>query len=168
MPLCGLAITEAERAMPSFIERMRALLNKVDLPAEEIMIRMTGCPNGCARPYMAEMAFVGDTGTSYQLWVGGSPVLEGRTGWPYKSKVPADSWEDTIEPLLVYFKNERAGPTEFFGDFCHRVGQEALLAYAEKYTVDTPVTADQKKMQRLVNHRDGESVEMPSKGKKKK
>ena len=99
------------------------------------MIRMTGCPNGCARPYMAELAFVGEGVTSYQLWVGGSPVLDGRTGWAYKSKVPSDAWENTVEPLLVYFKTNRLGPTEYFGDFCHRVGQEALETFAAGYTV---------------------------------
>jgi len=162
MPLCGLAITEAERAMPSFIERMRALLIKVDLPAEEIMIRMTGCPNGCARPYMAELAFVGEGPTSYQLWVGGSPVLDGRTGWAYKSKVPDDEWENTVEPLLVYFKANRLGPTEYFGDFCHRVGQEALETFAAGYTVAHPVTNEMKETHTLVNHRDGSAVETAS------
>ena len=87
LPLCGLAITEAERIMPSYVERIRILLNKLDMGSEEIMMRMTGCPNGCARPYMAELAFVGEGITTYQLWVGGSPVLDGRTGWAYKSKV---------------------------------------------------------------------------------
>ena len=60
LPLCGLAQTEAERRMPSYIERVRAMLNKMNLDDEEILMRMTGCPNGCARPYMAELAFVGD------------------------------------------------------------------------------------------------------------
>merc|ERR1711871_1204113 len=133
LPLCGLAITEAERVMPSYVERMRALLNKVGLESEEIMIRMTGCPNGCARPYMAELAFVGEGVKSYQVWVGGSPVLEGRTGWPYKSKVKDANWEETIEPLLVYFKESRLNEHEAFGDFCHRVGQDPLVAFASTY-----------------------------------
>merc|ERR1711871_1431768 len=154
LPMCGLAINEAERVMPTYVERMRALMDKLDLSSEEIMIRITGCPNGCARPYMAEMAFVGDTAMSYQLWVGGSPVLDGRTGWAYKSKVPADNWENTVEPLLVFFKESRLGPTEYFGDFCHRVGHEALVAYAADYTVEHPVTDDMKKGHYLVNHRD--------------
>mmetsp|Transcript_17020 Transcript_17020/g.39841 ORF Transcript_17020/g.39841 Transcript_17020/m.39841 type:complete len:634 (+) Transcript_17020:46-1947(+) len=135
LPLCGLAITEAERVMPTYIERMRTLLNKLDMGSEEIMIRMTGCPNGCARPYMAELAFVGEGVKAYQLWVGGSPVLEGRTGWPYKSKVKDKNWEETLEPLLMYWKTGRLGPTEAFGDFCHRVGQDALVEYASKYAV---------------------------------
>jgi sulfite reductase (ferredoxin) len=128
LPMCGLAINEAERVMPTYVERMRALLDKLDLGSEEIMMRMTGCPNGCARPYMAELAFVGDGPKSYQIWVGGSPVLEGRTGFALIDRVKMDSWEDTMEPLLKAFKAERSGPTEFFGDYCHRVGKSALLA----------------------------------------
>merc|ERR1719162_2150025 len=71
LPLCGLAQTEAERIMPSYIERMRSVMTKLDVDDEEILIRMTGCPNGCARPYMAELAFVGDGPKSYQVWLGG-------------------------------------------------------------------------------------------------
>merc|ERR1719305_1146374 len=128
LPLCGLAQGEAERIMPSYIERVRSLLTKLDMDGEEILMRMTGCPNGCARPYMAELSFVGDGPKTYQIWVGGSPVLQGRTGFALKDRVKQDSWEDTLEPLLVAFKEERLGPAEFFGDYCHRVGKDALLA----------------------------------------
>merc|ERR1712147_150738 len=75
LPLCGLAVTEAERLMPTMITRVRAVMDHLGLLDEEVMMRMTGCPNGCARPYMAELAFVGDGKASYQLYVGGSPVL---------------------------------------------------------------------------------------------
>merc|ERR1711988_1603721 len=128
LPMCGLAITEAERVMPEYIERMRAIMNEVGLGAEEILLRMTGCPNGCARPYMAELAFVGDGPSSYQLWVGGSPVQAERTAFALIDRVKADSWEDTVKPLLIYFKENRASATEAFGDFCNRVGKDALLA----------------------------------------
>lgn len=86
LPLCGLAQTEAERRMPSFIERVRNVLESMNIGDEEIMMRMTGCPNGCARPYMAELAFVGDGVNSYQIWLGGSPVLT-RTGFPYLARM---------------------------------------------------------------------------------
>lgn len=128
LPMCGLAITEAERVMPEYVDRMRALLNDVGLGAEEILMRMTGCPNGCARPYMAELAFVGDGPSSYQLWVGGSPVQAERTAFALMDRVKADSWEATVKPLLLYFKEQRTSPTEAFGDFCNRVGKDALLA----------------------------------------
>merc|ERR1712060_675061 len=100
LPLCGLAQTEAERRMPEYVERMRALLDKLDLSDEEILIRMTGCPNGCARPYMAELAFVGDGPKSYQIWLGGSPVLT-RTASPYMAKMKNDKLEETVEPILA-------------------------------------------------------------------
>merc|ERR1712025_786553 len=120
LPLCGLAQTEAERIMPSYIERIRSVLSKLDMDGEEILMRMTGCPNGCARPYMAELAFVGDGPNSYQVWLGGSPVLT-RTAYPYKAKMKDPDLEITIGPILTMFKNQRHR-FETFGDFCHRMG----------------------------------------------
>lgn len=131
LPLCGLAQTEAERIMPSYLERIRAVLNKMDLADEEMVIRMTGCPNGCARPYMAELAFVGDGPKSYQVWLGGSPVLT-RTAWPFKAKMDVDDLEATLEPILALFKAQRE-EFEAFGDFCNRVGAEAIEQYIENY-----------------------------------
>ncbi|KAL7514593.1 hypothetical protein ACHAXN_011920 [Cyclotella atomus] len=137
LPLCGLAQTEAERIMPSYIERMRALLNKMNLADEEILMRMTGCPNGCARPYMAELAFVGDGAKSYQIWLGGSPVLT-RTAQPFMAKMNTDDMEKTIEPILAMFIQQRQ-QFEAFGDFCHRVGLEAIEAYSKTYTLGSVV-----------------------------
>lgn len=127
LPLCGLAQTEAERLMPSYLERIRALLAKMNLNDEEILIRMTGCPNGCARPYMAELAFVGDSSNSYQVWLGGSPVLT-RTAYPFMAKMHVDDLEKTLEPMLAMFIEQRQ-QYEAFGDFCHRVGAEAIEGY---------------------------------------
>merc|ERR1712113_589815 len=131
LPLCGLAQTEAERRMPSYIEQMRNVMTKLDIDDEEILIRMTGCPNGCARPYMAELAFVGDGPKSYQVWLGGSPVLT-RTAWPFKAKMKNDDMEATMEPILAMFKAQRQ-EFEAFGDFCHRVGAEAINNFVESY-----------------------------------
>jgi sulfite reductase (ferredoxin) len=138
LPLCGLAQGEAERIMPSYIERVRALLNKMNLPGEEILMRMTGCPNGCARPYMAELAFVGDGPKSYQLWLGGSPVLT-RTAYPFMAKMDRDALEDTMEPILAMFIQQRM-EFEACGDFTHRVGAEAIEKYMASYVLGT-VTA---------------------------
>mmetsp|Transcript_20156 Transcript_20156/g.25425 ORF Transcript_20156/g.25425 Transcript_20156/m.25425 type:complete len:625 (-) Transcript_20156:177-2051(-) len=124
LPLCTLAVTEAERVMPDFMERIRGVLNKVGLEEQEIMIRMTGCPNGCARPYMAELSFVGDGPNTYQVWVGGSPVLT-RVGYPLMDKMKAANLEATMEPLLKFYKLNRM-EMESFGDFCHRAGKDAL------------------------------------------
>ena len=74
LPLCGLAISEAERGLPDVNRRIRSLLGNLGFDeSEQFVIRMTGCPNGCTRPYMAELGFVGDGPNSYQLWLGGTP-----------------------------------------------------------------------------------------------
>ena len=127
LPLCGLAQTEAERIMPSYIERIRALMEKTGIGDDEIMIRMTGCPNGCARPYMAELAFVGDGPKNYQVWLGGSPVLT-RTAYPFLAKMKNEDMEATIEPIFNMFKQQRQ-EFEAFGDFCYRVGADAIEAF---------------------------------------
>jgi sulfite reductase (ferredoxin) len=114
--------------MPSFVLRLRALLNSMGLGREEVMMRVTGCPNGCARPYMSELALVGDGPSTYQMWVGGSPILEARTGFVLKDRVPQAAWEDTLQPVLSLFKDERSSEMESFGDFCARVGQSTLAA----------------------------------------
>lgn len=137
LPLCGLAMTEAERIMPSYIERIRGLLNKMNIADEEILMRMTGCPNGCARPYMAELAFVGEGRNMYQIWLGGSPVLT-RTAYPHMSKMKDENLEITMEPILGMFIQQRQ-QFEAFGDFCHRVGTEAITAYAETYVIGSVV-----------------------------
>lgn len=132
LPLCGLAQTEAERILPSYLDRIRALMNKMGLADEEILIRMTGCPNGCARPYMAELAFVGDGPKNYQVWLGGSPVLT-RTAYPFLAKMNVDDLEVTMEPIFAMFIQQRQ-EFEAFGDFCHRAGADAIEAYCKSYT----------------------------------
>jgi sulfite reductase (ferredoxin) len=143
LPLCGLAQTEAERRMPDYIERIRSILTSLDLDGEEIMMRMTGCPNGCARPYMAELAFVGDGMDTYQIWLGGSPVLT-RTAWPYMAKMKDKNLEATMKPLLQMFKEHRM-EFEAFGDFCHRVGEARIREYAEPLTPDVKAKPKPKK-----------------------
>jgi len=133
LPLCGLALTEAERTMPDYLGQVRNLLDKMNLNEEEILIRITGCPNGCARPYMAEVAFVGDGPKSYQLWLGGSPILT-RTAYPYKAKMKNTEIEQTMEPILGMFIEQRYD-FEAFGDFCHRMGAESIEKYSESYVL---------------------------------
>ncbi len=131
LPTCGLAITESERALPGILERIQTVLAKLDLASEEIVIRMTGCPNGCARPYMAELGFVGSAPEMYQIWLGGSPN-QTNLAEPYTQKLPEKDIEKFLEPLLAYFKQERI-PQESFGQFCHRVGFDSLRAFSETY-----------------------------------
>lgn len=131
LPTCGLAVTESERIMPSFLTRVRTLLNRLGLAEEELVIRMTGCPNGCARPYVAEVAFVGSAPEAYQVWLGGT-AHQTRLAEVYLERMPAAELEATLEPLLVLFKQKRR-PAEGFGDFCHRMGLPALHAFAQQY-----------------------------------
>jgi sulfite reductase (ferredoxin) len=131
LPTCGLAITESERAIPGILERIRALLNKVGLPNEHFVVRMTGCPNGCARPYMAELGFVGSAPESYQIWLGGSPD-QTRLAKAYIDKLHHNDLETFLEPIFVYFKKSRK-KGESFGDFCDRVGFDAIRKFTESY-----------------------------------
>ncbi|MEH2355681.1 sulfite reductase, ferredoxin dependent [Nostoc sp.] len=135
LPTCGLAITESERAIPSILERIRALLDKLGLQKEHFVVRMTGCPNGCARPYLAELAFVGSAPESYQLWLGGSPN-QTRLAQPYTEKLHHNDLESFLEPIFVYFKKSRKSK-ESFGDFCDRVGFDAIREFAATYEPNT-------------------------------
>jgi sulfite reductase (ferredoxin) len=130
-PTCGLAITESERALPGIIDRIRALLDKIGLEKEHFVIRMTGCPNGCARPYMAELGFVGSFPETYQVWLGGNPN-QTRLAQTYEDKLHISNLESFFEPIFVYFKqNKRNG--ESFGEFCDRVGFESLRKFSASY-----------------------------------
>ncbi|MDJ0673800.1 MAG: sulfite reductase, ferredoxin dependent [Calothrix sp. MO_167.B42] len=131
LPTCGLAITESERAIPGIIERIQGLLNKLGLKKEHFVIRMTGCPNGCARPYMAELGFVGSAPESYQLWLGGSPN-QTRLAQPYTERLHHNDLEKFLEPIFVFFKKSRE-KGESFGDFCARVGFDAIREFSANY-----------------------------------
>jgi sulfite reductase (ferredoxin) len=131
LPTCGLATTESERILPSILQRIDSLLAKLDMGEENIVIRMTGCPNGCARPYMAELGFVGDSPNVYQIWLGGCPN-QTRLAQVYVDKLNVNELENFLEPLFVFFRDNQQNK-ETFGQFCHRVGFEALRTFASKY-----------------------------------
>ena len=132
LPTCGLAMTESERVIPSILQRIEVLLKKVGLKDEYFVIRMTGCPNGCARPYMAELGFVGSAPETYQIWLGGSPV-QTRLAKPYINKLHINELENFLEPIFVYFKKSQE-KGESFGDFCARVGFDKIREFAETYS----------------------------------
>ena len=135
LPTCGLATTESERVMPSILKRIETLLSKVGLENEHFVVRMTGCPNGCARPYMAELGFVGSAPESYQVWLGGTPA-QTRLALPYMERLPIHDLETQLEPIFVYFKQSRQSG-ESFGDFCDRVGFDAIREFATNYESKT-------------------------------
>ncbi|KDD76815.1 nitrite and sulphite reductase [Helicosporidium sp. ATCC 50920] len=125
LPLCGLAIGEAERASPDVLVRLRALMDAAGLGAEEsVVVRMTGCPNGCARPYMAELGLVGDGANSYQVWLGGD-----RHGTAlarvFAERMKIQDLEVFFKPILEVYKEQRS-EGELFGPFVSRVGFDLL------------------------------------------
>lgn len=128
-PTCGLSITESERALPGVIDQLDVEIARLGLQAEKIAIHMTGCPNGCARPYTPDIGFVGRAAGKYTIFLGGN--VEGtRLGFIYKDQVPQEELATQISPLLKAFKADRTGPGESFGDFCQRKGLSALEAIA--------------------------------------
>lgn len=128
MPTCGLALAESERMLPGLIDRIEKLCGDLGLGGEEIIIRSTGCPNGCARPYMAEIAFVGKAPGRYQLWLGGN-VSGTRLNHVWKEMVKDPDIENELRPLLARFAKER-NEGERFGDWCDRVLWKEELAAA--------------------------------------
>ncbi len=129
LPTCGLALAEAERLMPNTISRIEKLLAEIGLADEEIVVRMTGCPNGCARPYMAEIAFVGKAPNKYQLYFGGN-IQSTRLNRLYKEGVKNEDFENELRPVLTRFTQERQRG-ERFGDWCERVLWKEKAAAAE-------------------------------------
>lgn len=118
LPTCPLALAEAQRYMPSLLTKIESLLAKYDLSEEEIIIRMTGCPNGCARSYIAEIGFVGTAIGKYNLHVGGDN--EGfRLNKIYKENLDEKAILGELDAMFGSFKNERIN-NESFGDYSHR------------------------------------------------
>ena len=136
-PTCGLSITESERALPCMIDDIEVELAKLGLSGERFTIRMTGCPNGCARPYNCDVGLVGKTAGKYTVFVGGR-LLGDRLNFIYKDLVPHDDVVPSLVPLFTYFKSERQ-PNETFGDFCHRKGADDLRAWAEQFEAQAAV-----------------------------
>jgi sulfite reductase (NADPH) hemoprotein beta-component len=118
LPTCGLALAESERYLPGLLDRIENLCAEVGLAGEEIIIRMTGCPNGCARPYTAELAFVGKAPGRYQIWLGGN-VAGTRLNRVWKEMVKDADMEAELRPLLVRYATEREAG-ERFGDWVAR------------------------------------------------
>lgn len=140
LPTCGLAVTESERILPKITDRIRGLLNKLGMVDEHFVIRMTGCPNGCARPYMAELGFVGSAPGKYQIWLGGT-ANQTQLAQPYEQKMPEEDLENFFEPIFVFFKWNRK-PKESFGSFCGRVGFAAIRNFAANYTIGSYMDTD--------------------------
>ncbi|MBX3731639.1 MAG: NADPH-dependent assimilatory sulfite reductase hemoprotein subunit [Verrucomicrobiae bacterium] len=118
LPTCGLSLAESERYLPGLLTRIEALCAELGLGGQEIVIRMTGCPNGCARPYMAEIGFVGKAPGRYQVWLGGNQNGT-RLNRVWKEMVKDAEILSELRPLLERYAAERQ-PSERFGDWVAR------------------------------------------------
>lgn len=135
LPTCGLAVTESERVIHDVIHSVETRIAKYGLSRERIAIHMTGCPNGCARPYTPDIGIVGKTLNKYTIYLGGN-VLGTRIGFIYEDTVPLDKIADVVSPALAYYKQARQNG-ESFGDFCWRVGKDDLQRYAKLLAAET-------------------------------
>ncbi|WP_022947104.1 NADPH-dependent assimilatory sulfite reductase hemoprotein subunit [Methylohalobius crimeensis] len=120
MPTCNLAMAEAERYFPRFMERFEELLASVGLKDDEIIVRISGCPNGCARPYLAEIGLTGRAPGKYNLYLGASRAGE-RLSSLYLENIDEGRIFAALTPLLQRYAGERE-PGEAFGDFLARIG----------------------------------------------
>ncbi len=126
LPTCGLALTEAERIQTPLIDAVEERLARHGLIDEKLSIRITGCPNGCARPYAGDVGLVGRMPGFFALYVGGD-FAGTRLSFNLVDKLAENNVPDTLETLFAHFAAMRdAG--EGFGDFCDRVGRHALLS----------------------------------------
>ena len=124
IPTCGLAVAEAERVLPALIRSLAAVLEELGLGAERISFRMSGCPNGCSRPYLGDVGFVGTTLGKYDVMLGGD--FEGtRLNRLFASNVVLGEIPSLLRPIFESFKAERE-TGEGFGDWVDRVGFEAV------------------------------------------
>ena len=119
-PTCGLAMAESERYLPTLIDKLDAGLKQHGLTDKPITIRMTGCANGCARPYIAEIALVGKGPGRYKVFLGAGFAGE-RLGAPYLENANEAEVLEALDPLVARFAAER-NDAEHFGDFLVRAG----------------------------------------------
>lgn len=120
LPTCGLAMAESERYLPSLLEKIDGILEEVGLTNEDIVVRMTGCPNGCARPALAELAFIGKAPGKYNMYIGGGFSGE-RLNKLYRENIGEEDILKCLRPLLQAYANEKK-ENEHFGDYVIRAG----------------------------------------------
>ncbi|MBM7566408.1 assimilatory sulfite reductase (NADPH) hemoprotein subunit [Paenibacillus sacheonensis] len=118
LPTCGLAMAESERYMPTLLDKLELILDEAGLRDNEIVIRMTGCPNGCARPALAEISFIGKAPGKYNLYLGGGFAGQ-RLNKLYRENIGETEILNELRPILNRYAKERV-ENEHFGDFCIR------------------------------------------------
>jgi len=120
LPTCGLAMAESERYLPTLLDKIEPILEEAGLKDEDIVIRMTGCPNGCARPALAEIAFIGKAVGRYNMYLGGGFAGQ-RLNKLYRENIGEEEILRELRPILFHYAKERL-EGERFGDFCIRAG----------------------------------------------
>ena len=126
LPTCGLALAESERALPQLLATLRDAWTNAGLAGDEPTVRMTGCPNSCARPTLAEIGIVGTSADRYHVYVGGNPQST-RLNAIYRENVRLGEIANVLTPLFfAYAQHRRAAET--FGDFCARTHSERLAS----------------------------------------
>ncbi|QZZ03772.1 NADPH-dependent assimilatory sulfite reductase hemoprotein subunit [Staphylococcus arlettae] len=130
-PTCGLAMAESERYLPSLLNKIEELLDEAGVKEEEITIRMTGCPNGCARPALAEIAFIGKAPGKYNLYLGGGFTGD-RLNKLFKENIGEDEILETLKPIFIHYGKERE-EGERFGDFVIRAGYVEAVTDGQKF-----------------------------------
>jgi sulfite reductase (NADPH) hemoprotein beta-component len=120
LPTCGLALAESERYLPDLISQLEEIMKEQGLRDDEIVVRMTGCPNGCARPYLGEIGFVGKGPGVYNVYLGAA-FNGSRLNKLYRDAVPQNNLVPLLRPIIAdYARNRKKG--ERFGDFVIRAG----------------------------------------------
>jgi sulfite reductase (NADPH) hemoprotein beta-component len=120
LPTCGLAMAESERYLPALLEKIELILEDAGLREEEIVIRMTGCPNGCARPALGEIAFIGKAPGRYNLYMGAGFAGD-RLNKLYRENIDEKEILESLKPIIHRYAQERQ-EGEHFGDFVIRSG----------------------------------------------
>ncbi len=134
-PTCGLAMAESERYLPSLIDRIDERLEVHGLRDEAMTIRMTGCPNGCARPYIAEIGLVGKGPGQYNLYLGAGFAGD-RLNKLYRENIDEEEILAALDPLFARYARERNNG-EHFGDFAVRIGAVAEVRAGKEFHLDT-------------------------------
>lgn len=138
LPTCALAMAESERYLPSLIDKIEVILDEAGLRDEEITIRMTGCPNGCARPALAEIAFIGKAPGKYNMYLGASHNGD-RLNQMYKENIGEKEILETLKPILLEYAKER-NEGEHFGDYVVRAGYVDEVTTGLKFHKEASLT----------------------------
>ncbi|MEM7792667.1 MAG: sulfite reductase, partial [Verrucomicrobiota bacterium] len=137
LPTCGLALAESERYLPSLVTDLETILEEAGLKQEDIVIRSTGCPNGCGRPYLGEIGLVGKVPGKYNLYLGAGFGGE-RLNKLYRISITHEQIIEELRPILFrYAKEKNSG--ERFGDFTIRAGYVKATTAGNQFHADVAV-----------------------------